>query len=138
MEAWLEAIAGRNRGKIVDFFGKTRFEVEVKSPNLSQWNITVLSMASLVQLAIRKQVGEQILVMQSMDNSWSNDEYYCRLYWAHALIRQYLATGRKYVLIKKYPLNKHVHLLTRLYGMSAGFSPHWSVLVKVANSKWTP
>ena len=41
-----------NHGKTADFFGETRFEVEVKSPNPSQWNITVLSMASLVQLAI--------------------------------------------------------------------------------------
>ena len=37
---------------IADFFGETRFEVEVKSPNLSQWNITVSSIADLVQLAI--------------------------------------------------------------------------------------
>ena len=43
-----------NRGKIADFFGETRFEVEVKGPNLSQWNIAVLSVADLVQLAIRK------------------------------------------------------------------------------------
>ena len=41
-----------NRGKIADFFGKTR--LEVKSPNPSQWNIAVLSIADLVQLAIRK------------------------------------------------------------------------------------
>ena len=34
-----------NCGKIADFFGETRFEVKVKSPNLSQWNITVLSIA---------------------------------------------------------------------------------------------
>ena len=37
-----------NRGKIVDFFGETRFEVKVKSPNPSQWNITVLSIADLM------------------------------------------------------------------------------------------
>ena len=37
--------------KIADFFGETRFEVEVKSPKLSQW---VLSIANLVQLAIQK------------------------------------------------------------------------------------
>ena len=43
-----------NRGKIADFFGKTCFEIEVKSPNPSQWNIAVLSIADLVQLAIRK------------------------------------------------------------------------------------
>ena len=30
--------------------------------------------------------------------------------------RQYLVTGRKHALIKKYALNKHVRLLTRLYG----------------------
>ena len=41
---------------------------------------------------------------------------YCRLYWAHALIRHYLKTERKYALIKKHALNKHVRLLTRLYG----------------------
>ena len=41
---------------------------------------------------------------------------YYRLYWAHALIGHY-STGRKYALIKKYALNKHVLLLTRLYGM---------------------
>ena len=43
-----------NRGKITDFFGETRFEVKVKSPNPSQWSITMLSLASFVQLAIRK------------------------------------------------------------------------------------
>ena len=43
---------------------------------------------------------------------------YCRLYWTHALITHYLRTGRKYALIKKYVLNKHVCLLTRLYGNS--------------------
>ena len=44
---------------------------------------------------------------------------YCRLYWAHALIRHYLRIGRKYAFIKnkKYALHKHVRLLTRLYGM---------------------
>ena len=42
------------RGKIANFFGESRFEVEVKSPNPSQWNITVLSTANLVQLAIQK------------------------------------------------------------------------------------
>ena len=56
--------------------------------------------------------------MPSVDNSWSSGEYYYRLYWMHALIRHYLTTGRKYVLIKKYALNKHVHLLTRLYGIT--------------------
>ena len=56
--------------------------------------------------------------MQSVDNPRSSDEYYCRLYWAHALIRRYLATGRKYTLIKEYALNKHVRLLTRLYGIA--------------------
>ena len=34
-----------NRGKIADFFG---------APNLSQWNIEVLSIADLMPLAIRK------------------------------------------------------------------------------------
>ena len=43
-----------NGGKIANFFGKTRFKVEVKSPTPSQWIITVLSIADLVQLAIRK------------------------------------------------------------------------------------
>ena len=36
------------------------------------------------------------------------------------LIRQYLATGKKHALIKKYALNKYVRLLTRLYGSSNG------------------
>ena len=43
-----------NRGKIADFFGETCFEVEVKGPTPSQRNIAVLSIADLVQLAIRK------------------------------------------------------------------------------------
>ena len=43
-----------NSGKIADFFGKTCFEIEVKSPSPSQWNIAVLSVADLMQLAIRK------------------------------------------------------------------------------------
>ena len=43
-----------NREKLADFFDEIRFEVKVKSPNLSQWNITVLSIAYLMQLAIRK------------------------------------------------------------------------------------
>ena len=43
-----------NCGKIANFFGETRFDVKVKSPNPSQWNITVLSIADLMQLAIRK------------------------------------------------------------------------------------
>ena len=51
--------------------------------------------------------------MQSVDNSRSSSE--CRLYWVHALIRHSLTIERKYALIKKYALNKHVHLLTRLY-----------------------
>ena len=41
-----------NCRKIADFFGETCFEIEVKSPNPSQWNIAVLSIADLVQLAI--------------------------------------------------------------------------------------
>ena len=49
--------------KIAEFFGETRFKVKVKSPNPSQWNITVLSIANLVQLAIRKQVGKLLLAM---------------------------------------------------------------------------
>ena len=53
--------------------------------------------------------------MHSVEKSRSSGEYYHHLYWAHVLIRHYLTTGRKYVLIKKYVLNKHVHLLTRLY-----------------------
>ena len=35
-------------------FSETLFEVKVRSLNLSQWNIAVLSIADLVQLAIRK------------------------------------------------------------------------------------
>ena len=46
-----------NRGKIADFFGKTRFEIKVKSPNPSQWNISVLSIADLVLLAIYLKIG---------------------------------------------------------------------------------
>ena len=42
-----------NRRKIANFFGETRFEVEVKSPTPSQWNIAVSSIASLMQLAKR-------------------------------------------------------------------------------------
>ena len=41
-----------NCGKIADFFGDTRFEIEVKSLTPSQWNIVVLSIADRVQLAI--------------------------------------------------------------------------------------
>ena len=48
---------------LADFFGETRFEVKVKSPNPSQWNIIVLSLADLVQLAIRKLVGKLVLAM---------------------------------------------------------------------------
>ena len=43
---------------------------------------------------------------------------YYHLYWVHALIRHYLTPGRKYALTEKHVLIKHVHLLTRLYGMS--------------------
>ena len=85
-----------NCGKIADFLGKTRFEVKVKSPYLSQWNIAVLSIADLVQLA-----SKLVLAV------YSKGEYYCHLCWAHALIRRYLTTRRKHAL------NKHVR---RLYG----------------------
>ena len=44
----------KNRGKLADFFGETRFEVEVKSPAPSHWKIAVLSIADLVQLVIWK------------------------------------------------------------------------------------
>ena len=45
-----------------------------------------------------------------------------------------LITGRKYVLIKKYALNKHVRLLTRLYGISReGVSPDPEKVEKVKN-----
>ena len=47
----------KNRGKIADFFGETRFKVKVKSPNPSQWNITVLSIADLVQLSENRLVN---------------------------------------------------------------------------------
>ena len=56
--------------------------------------------------------------MHSVDNSRSSCEYYYRLYWAHALIRHHLTTRKNYALIKKYALNKHVRLLTRLYGIT--------------------
>ena len=61
------------------------------------------------------------VAMHSMDKSRSSGEYYYRLYWVHALIRHYLTTGRKYALIKKYAPNKHVRLLTRLYGILVCF-----------------
>ena len=69
MKVLPEAITGRKPWKNSQFLGKTRFEVKIKSPNPSQWTIIVLTMASLVQLAIQKLVGEQLLVMQSMDSS---------------------------------------------------------------------
>ena len=53
-----------------------------------------------------------MLAMHSVDNSRSSGEYYYRLYWVLALIRHYLTTGRKYALIKKYALNKHVRYFT--------------------------
>ena len=62
-----------------------------------------------------------------MDKSWSGSEYYYCLYWVQALIRHYITTGRKYALIKKYVLNKHVRLLTRLYGMPLEF--FWYVTI---------
>ena len=34
-----------------------------------------------------------MLAMQSVDNSRSSGEYYCHLYWVHALIRHCLTTG---------------------------------------------
>ena len=71
-------------------------------------------MADILQIGW--ETNTNVLAMQSVDNPRSSGEYYCRLYWAHALTRHYLTTGRKYALIKKYALNKHVRLLTRLYG----------------------
>ena len=65
----------------------------------------------------QKLVREQILAILGVDNFQLSDQYYYRLYGTHALIRHYLITGRKYVLIKEYALNKHVRLLTRLYGI---------------------
>ena len=65
--------------------------------------------------------------MQSLDNSQSVNEYcyhknneYCYIAiifigCMHLLDITYI-TGRKHALIKKYALNKHVRLLTRLYG----------------------
>ena len=38
----------KKTGKIANFFGETRFEVKVKSPNPSQWNIAVLSIVAHV------------------------------------------------------------------------------------------
>ena len=43
-----------NCGKIADFLALASVKAEVKSPNPSQWNIEVLSIADLMQLAIRK------------------------------------------------------------------------------------
>ena len=39
---------------VADFFGGTHFEIKVTSLKLSQWSIIVLSIANLMQLAIRK------------------------------------------------------------------------------------
>ena len=41
----------KKTGKIADLFGETHLEVKIRSPNLSQWNIAVLSIADLVQLS---------------------------------------------------------------------------------------
>lgn len=38
------------------------------------------------------------------------------MYLAHELNKRELITGRKHALIEKYPLNRWVHLLARLYG----------------------
>ena len=40
--------------KTANFLGETCLGVEVKSPIPSQWNIAVLSIADLMQLAIQK------------------------------------------------------------------------------------
>ena len=79
------------------FSCETRFEVdhEDKSP---QQNVTMSSIATLVQLAISKQVGEQILAMHGIDKSWLSGEYYYCLSWVRVLIRHYLITGRKCAL----------------------------------------
>ena len=42
-----------------------------------------------------------------------------------------LIAGRKHVLIKKYALNKHVRLSTRLYSISRGVSPNPEKVEKV-------
>ena len=52
----------------------------------------------------------------TLDQVMNTGIYYC-LYWAHVLIRHYLTRGRKYMLIKKYVINKHVHVLTTLYSI---------------------
>ena len=92
-----------SRGKIADFFGETRFEVEVKSP-VEDCSVEYSRSHAAGYLKIGRWTN---LAMQSMDNSRSNSEYYCCLYWAYAL-KQYLTTGRKYAL------NKDMRLLTRL------------------------
>ena len=46
-----------NRGKIADFFGETHFEVKVKSPNPSQRNIAVLSIADFMHLHGYQKIG---------------------------------------------------------------------------------
>ena len=53
--------------------------------------------------------------MQSVDNSRSSGEHLLSssLGACAYIIRCYLRTGRKYALIKKHALNKHVRLLTR-------------------------
>ena len=43
-----------NGGKIADFFGETHFGRGQESKPASQWNIAVLSIPDLVQLAVRK------------------------------------------------------------------------------------
>ena len=77
----------------------------------------VLSIANLVQLAIRNRlVASSCHVEHGTLLIKINSEDYCCLYWVHVLFRQYLIKGKKHALIKQYALNKHVRLLTRLYG----------------------
>ena len=57
-----------NRRIIANFFGETRFEVEVKSPTPSQWNITVSSIASLMQLAKRHSLAAKKSLMNILES----------------------------------------------------------------------
>ena len=86
-------------GKLAVIFGKTHFEVEVKSPTLFQQNIMMSSIATYSHAA--GYLKDQTLALHSMDKSWLSGENYYRLYWVYALTRHYLTTGRKYMCLLK-------------------------------------
>ena len=106
---WWEAFAG---GKIA-VLNCSAFKIEVKSltPSLNgTWQ--VLSLALLCS-CLSEHRWEQILAMLGVDNSRSSCEYYYYFYWMHQLI----SNSKEVCTFKKYTLNKHVCLLTRLYGI---------------------